>query len=92
MKNQDSYYQKGMKFYADKACKKPLRFAGQTATQWGKEYFEYEYCTECGKDLKDHHIIPFNGNWFAYCLTEHEEVRERINRNGTQRSPFGIGS
>jgi len=35
--------------------------------QWLKEQFEYEYCDECGGDVKDHDAIPLLGNWFALC-------------------------
>jgi len=46
---------------------------GQTAEEWGKELFEFEYCGECGKDWDEHDYILFQGNyfgngcWFARC-------------------------
>lgn len=42
---------------------------GETAEQWAERMFEFEVCSECGKDKQDHDIIPFMGNWFARCKT-----------------------
>ena len=38
-----------------------------TAEEWGKQLFEFELCSECGKDLEDHDIIKVMDNWFARC-------------------------
>lgn len=40
----------------------------ETADEWLERMFEFEYCSMCGGDTKDHEAIPFLGNWFAYCL------------------------
>ena len=40
---------------------------GQTAEEWGKMQFEFEYCYECGKDWDEHDYILLLGGWFARC-------------------------
>ena len=40
---------------------------GLTANEWVNQLFEFEYCSECGGDIKDHIVIEFMGNWFARC-------------------------
>jgi hypothetical protein len=41
---------------------------GVTAAEFLEQFFEFEYCAECGKDADEHVAVggPF-GNWFAYC-------------------------
>lgn len=82
MSNPKYIFQKGEQFFANEKCTKPLKLAGQTAQEWADEMFEFEYCSECGKDKEDHFILPFNGNWFAKCKTEavpdEEDAEENI--------------
>jgi len=42
---------------------------GLTAHRWAKELFEFEYCAECGGDVKDHTYALLLGHWFARCIT-----------------------
>lgn len=51
----------------------PTNPHGETATEWLKQQFEFEYCHECGKDADKHTAVMVLGNWFARCnepLTE----------------------
>ena len=44
--------------------------SGQTAQEFADSLFEFEYCSECGKDADEHTaVIGPTGNWFAYCDT-----------------------
>jgi len=40
---------------------------GVTAEEWGKELFECEHCSECGKDWDEHDYYLVLGHWFAKC-------------------------
>ena len=43
-------------------------YSGQTAQDFADSLFEFEYCSECGKDADEHTaVIGPTGNWFAYC-------------------------
>ena len=42
---------------------------GLTAKEWAEQLFEFEYCGECGGDVKDHDYILILGHWFALCKT-----------------------
>lgn len=45
--------------------------SGQTAQEFANSLFEFEYCSECGKDTDEHTaVIGPTGLWFAYCDTE----------------------
>ena len=39
-------------------------------SQWLKDQFEFENCSECGGDVRDHLETELLGNPFAYCRTE----------------------
>lgn len=49
---------------------------GVTAEEFLERLFEFEYCSECGKDKKDHVAVidPF-GNWHAYCQAQEHHPR-----------------
>ena len=56
---------------------------GLTAEEWGKNKFEFEYCSECGGDWNDHDYIllqsPYHGEsgcWFARCRDENIKYME----------------
>ena len=49
---------------------------GQTAEEWGKDQFEFEYCAECGGDWDDHDYILILGGWFARCRDENIKKAE----------------
>ena len=40
---------------------------GVTAEEWAEELFEFEFCDECGGDVKDHDYVLLMGHWFARC-------------------------
>ena len=40
---------------------------GLTGEEWGKELFEFEFCSECGKDYDEHDYVLILGGWFARC-------------------------
>ena len=40
---------------------------GFTARQWAKELFEFEFCAECGGDVRDHTYALFLRHRFARC-------------------------
>lgn len=40
---------------------------GQTFTEFCDQLFEFELCSECGGDTKDHEPNTLLGNWFARC-------------------------
>lgn len=44
-----------------------LRLHGLTFEEWATDLFEYEYCSDCGGDTKDHLPGVMLGNWFAIC-------------------------
>ena len=39
----------------------------QNPAEWLREQFEFEWCTECGRDHRHHTAAPVLGNWFAWC-------------------------
>ena len=43
----------------------------ETAEEWAKRQFEFEYCDECHGDVEDHDYVLLLGNWFAKCKKEH---------------------
>jgi hypothetical protein len=44
--------------------------SGKTAGQFLREMFEFEYCSECGQDARQHTcVIGPTGGWFALCMT-----------------------
>jgi len=45
--------------------------SGRTASQFLRESFEFEYCSECSQDASNHTVvIGPTGHWFAYCKTQ----------------------
>lgn len=43
-------------------------FSGQSAQEFADMMFEFEYCSECGKDADAHTaVIGPTGHWFAFC-------------------------
>ena len=46
---------------------------GLTSTQWAKQLFEFENCTECHRGENGHDIVEFVGNWFAQCKKNKRE-------------------
>lgn len=48
----------------------PVMLHGETAEQWADRMFEFETCSDCGKDKEDHDIIEFMGSWFARCKSK----------------------
>lgn len=45
--------------------------SGLTPEEFLEQMFEFEYCSECGRDAPDHTaVIGPMGQWFAYCLKE----------------------
>lgn len=45
----------------------------ETPQEWLDNLFEFELCSECGKDKEDHEVILFLGNYFARCKGEVKE-------------------
>lgn len=57
----------------------PIRLMnGETAEQWAKHLFEFDYCEECSGDVADHKIVPCLTGWFAECKMTNN--RERLLR------------
>jgi hypothetical protein len=44
-----------------------VKINGETFYQWARRLFEFEYCAECGKGVRNHLPAVFMGNWFAMC-------------------------
>lgn len=40
---------------------------GLTAYRWAEELFEFEYCAECGGEVRDHTYALLLGHWLARC-------------------------
>lgn len=50
-----------------------------------KNYFEFEYCSDCGGDWYDHDIVGLLGNPFYLCKVAtfsdyHVRIREKLNK------------
>lgn len=54
---------------------------GKTSEQWLDEMFEFELCSECGRDKDAHTAVLIRlggqdgGCWFAKCEDKNEEDR-----------------
>lgn len=38
-----------------------------TPEEWLERLFEFEYCSECGRDADEHEVVGILGNYFARC-------------------------
>lgn len=47
-----------------------LDTCGRTAEQALTDFFEWEYCSECGRDADAHTPVPLLGNFFFRCNQE----------------------
>lgn len=66
-----------------------IRQDGQTPAEWLADFFEFEYCAECGHD-KDRHEVTLSplGHFFAKCanpildyLDTEKEIDHRLSNN-----------
>lgn len=50
---------------------------GLTAYQWGREFFEFENCHECGKGVRGHIIARgIFGEFHAFCKKGGRQIPE----------------
>lgn len=67
-------------FSTDENGRTLQKLHGQTFTEYCDQLFEFEYCSECGGDTKDHEPNTILGNWFARCKIAYDKnykVRSR---------------
>ena len=59
---------------------------GQTALDWARDLFEFEYCDACGGDIEDHDYCLLLGNWFAKCKLKVSKRGPRITLAGRSKT------